>query len=108
MSVEAFNKGRSAFEKLMEESDQLIMVEFVTPHCSGCKTLALVLHQLVTAQEGNLHLVEIDMTEEPDLAIELKVRSAPTVVLYKKKQLLANIAGLQPKQTYQVLVKKNL
>jgi thioredoxin 1 len=101
-------KGRLELEKLMQESNKLIMIEFMTPHCSGCSTLALLMHQIATEQENNLDLVEIDMAEEPELAIDMKVRSAPTVIFFKNQQLLANLPGVQPKKTYQETVRRHL
>ena len=40
------------------------------------------------------------MTEEPDLAIDLGIRSVPTVFLFKGDRLLEKIIGLKPKKLY--------
>jgi thioredoxin 1 len=101
-------QGRPELEKLMQESNKLILAKFVAPNCSSCNTLAPLLHQIATEQENNLDLVEIDMTEEPDLAIQMKVRSAPTVIFFKNQQLLANLPGLQPRKLYQEMVQQHL
>ncbi len=101
-------KGRPELEKLMQESNKLIVIEFMAPYCSSCSTLAPLLHQIATEQENNLDFVEIDMTEEPELAIGMKVRSAPTVIFFKNQQLLANLPGLQPKKIYQEMVQQHL
>jgi thioredoxin 1 len=85
-----------------------IVVKFVAPHCPSCKTLAPVLEQMVTDHIGKIHLVTIDMTEEPELAMELGVRSAPTVVLLKGTAVLEQIAGLKPKKLYSEAIKKAL
>jgi thioredoxin-like negative regulator of GroEL len=97
---QTFFTGREAFEWLMQESDQLIIVKFVAPYCPSCETLKPVLHHIAVENTGKLHLVELDMSEEPELAINFGVRSAPTVVLIKKQQTLAQIAGLKPKKQY--------
>jgi thioredoxin 1 len=57
---------------------------------------------------ANFDLVEIDMTEEPDLAIDLGIRSVPTVVLFKGGQLLEKIVGLKPKKMYAETIQKFL
>lgn len=76
-------EGRNSLKQLQQESEALILVKFVAPHCPSCQTLTPVLEQLVTDHIGKIHLVVIDMTEEPELAVELGVRSAPTVILLK-------------------------
>ncbi len=106
MSASTFFQGRPAFEQLKSESDKLILVEVSAPHCSSCDTLRPVLHQLATEQNGNFDLVEIDMTEEPDLAINLGIRSVPTVVLFKGDRLLEKIVGLKSKKIYLETIKK--
>jgi thioredoxin 1 len=108
MSIPIFGQGRAAFEQLKSKSDKLILLEVSAPHCSSCDTLRPVLHQLATEQDGNLHLVEIDMTEEPDLAINLGIRSVPTVVLCKGEQILEKIVGLKPKKLYAETIQKFL
>ena len=106
MSASIFPQGSPAFEQLKSESGKLILVEVSAPHCSSCDTLRPILHQLATEQNGNVELVEIDMTEEPDLAIDLGIRSVPTVVLFKNGQLLEKIVGLKPKKLYVETIQK--
>jgi thioredoxin-like negative regulator of GroEL len=100
--------GRSAFDQLMQESNKLIVAKFGAPHCSSCETLKPVLHQIAAEYADSLHLVDLDMTEDPDLAVELGVRSVPTVVLLKGQTVLETIAGLKPKKTYLETIQKVL
>lgn len=92
--------GRLAFEKLKQESTKLIIIDFVAPHCSACKTLKPVLEQLAIKHSDRLHLVKIDTLEEPELTLNLEVKSVPTVLMFKGQQLVSYIAGLQPKKQY--------
>jgi thioredoxin-like negative regulator of GroEL len=101
-------QGQKALEQLQQESENPILVKFVAPHCSACKTLAPVLEKLVTDHNGKIHLVTIDMTEDPELVIELGVRSAPTVVLFKGETVMEKIAGLKPKKLYLDAIQKVL
>ena len=106
MSAQIIEQCRLAFEQLKQSSTKPILVEVSAPHCSSCETLRPVLHQLATEQNGNIHLVEIDMTEEPELAIELGVRSVPTVVLFKGDRLVESIVGLKAKKVYVEAIQK--
>ncbi len=106
MSVSTFFQGRPAFEQLKNESTKIIIVEVSAPHCSSCDTLRPILHQLATEQNSSFDLVEIDMTEEPNLAIYLGVRSVPTVVLFRGDRLLEKIVGLNPKKLYVATLQK--
>jgi thioredoxin 1 len=108
MSEQIIFQGLPAFEQLRSASDKLLLLEISAPHCSSCDTLRPILHQLAIEHNGNLHLVELDMTEEPDLAIELGIRSVPTVVLFKGDRILEKIVGLKPKKFYAETVQKFL
>jgi thioredoxin 1 len=101
-------QGRQALEQLQQNSEQPILVKFVAPYCPSCETLAPVLEQLVTDYAGALQLVTIDMTEEPELAMTLAVRSAPTVILFKGVTVLETIAGLKPKKVYRDSLQKTI
>lgn len=101
-------QGGYALQQLQQDFETLIIVKFVAPHCPSCKTLAPVLEKLVTDHIGKIDLVTIDMTEEPDLAMELGVRIAPTVVLFKGTKVLEQIAGLKPKKLYSEVIQKVL
>lgn len=100
------SEGSNYLKQLMHESENPILVKFVAPHCPSCKILAPILQQLVADGAGKIQLVTIDMTEDPDLAIELGVRSAPTVVLFKGEAIVECIAGLKPKKIYSEAIAK--
>lgn len=67
-----------------------------------------MIEQLATEHQGSFHLVEVDMTEDPELAVELGVRSVPTVVLFKGDRLIDRIVGLKPKKLYAESIQKSL
>ncbi|MBE9012527.1 thioredoxin family protein [Pseudanabaenaceae cyanobacterium LEGE 13415] len=98
--------SQSALSLLQQQSEKPILAKFVAPHCGGCNTLKPVLEQLARTHAEQLHLIEIDITEEPELAIELDVRSVPTVVLFQQEQEIGRLVGLQPKQHYTNLVQQ--
>ncbi len=103
-----YGEGVSDLTQLQQASENLILVKFVAPHCPSCKTLSPVLQQLVTDCAGKLHLITIDMTEYPEFAMELGVRTAPTVVLFQGTTVLEQIAGLKPKKLYAEAIQKAL
>jgi thioredoxin-like negative regulator of GroEL len=101
-------EGRKALQELMEPANTLFLVKFVAPHCPSCETLTPLLQKLVADYGGIIHLVTIDMTEDPDLAMELGVRTAPTTIVFKGKTAIKRIAGLKPKKSYSEAIQKAL
>lgn len=99
-------QGVITLNKLMNESDKLILVKFVAPHCGGCITLKPILEKLVQEYNEVVNLVEIDMVEETELAIEFDIRKAPTVILLKNGQEVNRILGLKAKKDYQNMIQQ--
>ena len=104
-SNQTIHTNSSDFASL-QQSEKPILVKFVAPHCAGCVTLKPILDQLVREQSDNLNFVEIDITEDPELALELDIRSVPTVVLFAQENELGRLVGLQPKKHYANLVQQ--
>ena len=101
-------QGREAIIHLQQDSETLILVKFIGPHCAACKTLAPVLEQLVTDYSEKTNMVTVDMSEDPELAMEWGVRSVPTVIVLKGSSVLEKIVGLQPKKVYVEAIKKGI
>jgi thioredoxin reductase (NADPH) len=55
-----------------------------------------------------MHLVEIDIAAEPDIAQSAGVRGTPTVQFFKNKDLITQMVGIKPKKEYQQLIQRNL
>lgn len=93
-------EGRQALEILKQQPETPFLVKFVAPYCPSCETLTPLLQKLVADCGGRVNLVTIDSTEDPDLAIEMGVRSVPTTIVFKGEAIIQRIVGLKPKQVY--------
>ena len=94
--------------KLFHESDRLIMVKYVSPSCGPCRTLKPILNRVVEEFEGKIHFVEIDITEDPDIAENAQIIGTPTVQFFKNKELLEQIQGVKPKSEFRRIIEKYL
>jgi thiol-disulfide isomerase/thioredoxin len=64
-------------------SGAFILVYFTTPTCIPCKTVQRPAIQRLSQMLGNdLHVVEVDATEQPELASRWGVMSVPTTFLF--------------------------
>ena len=77
--VRARNNIFTLFSKLPNKP---VIVYFTTPDCAPCKTLQRpALNQVSRLLGERLEVVEIDATEQPDLAKKWGVMSVPTTFL---------------------------
>jgi len=100
--------GGFALRKLFHESDRLIMVKYVSPTCGPCHTLKPILNKVVDEFEGKMHLVEIDIQADPEIAEQGGVTGTPTIQFFKNKALLEQLVGVKPKSQYRETIASNL
>ena len=100
--------GSYALRKLYHESDRLIMVKYTAPTCGPCHTLKPILNKVVDQFEGRIHYVEIDITEDPDIAASAGITGTPTVQFFKDKALAGELRGMKQKSQYREMISQNL
>lgn len=100
--------GGYALRKLFHASDRLIMVKYVSPTCGPCHTLKPILNKVVDEFEDKMHLVEIDITADPEIAEQGQVMGTPTIQFFKNKELIEQMVGVKPKSVYRETIASHL
>ncbi|MCL1466813.1 thioredoxin-disulfide reductase [Argonema galeatum] len=101
-------RGGYALRKLFHDSDRLLMVKYVSPHCGPCHTLKPILDKVVDEFDGKMHFVEIDIEQDPEIAENAGVTGTPTIQFFKNKELLTELKGIKPKSQYRQLIEQYL
>lgn len=110
--VEEFNPnathqtGGYALRKLFHESDRLLMIKYVSPTCGPCHTLKPILAKVVDEFTDQMHLIEVDITVDPEIAETAGVMGTPTIQFFKNKELLEQVVGVKPKSFYRQTIEK--
>lgn len=81
----------------------IVVKKFSASWCGPCKALAPVFEEVKS--ESNASFEDIDIDQNPMEAINSKVRSVPTVVVYKNGEEVARLVGPKPKQIYLETIK---
>ncbi|MFW6360014.1 MAG: thioredoxin-disulfide reductase [Chroococcales cyanobacterium] len=102
------HKGGYALRRLFHESDRLLMVKYVSPHCGPCHTLKPILDAVVDEYEGKIHFVEVDIEQNPDIAENAMIIGTPTVQFFKDKEIVDQVKGVKQKSEFRALIEKYL
>ncbi len=102
------HEGGYALRRLFHESDRLIMVKYTAPSCGPCRSLKPILNKIVEEFEGRIHTVDIDITQDPDIAEAGGVTGTPTVQFFKNKELLEQVIGVKPKSQYRETIARHV
>lgn len=109
---EAFNpqatrhEGGYALRKLYHDSDRLLMVKYVSPNCGPCHTLKPILNKVVDEFDGKIHFVEIDISEDREIAENAGVTGTPTVQFFKNKELVGEMKGVKQKSQFRQMIEQ--
>ncbi|GAB4215788.1 MAG: thioredoxin-disulfide reductase [Synechococcales cyanobacterium] len=105
---ETFHHGGQALRHLYHESERLIMVKYVSPTCGPCHALKPILNKVATEFATQIHVVEVDIAAEPDIAESAGVTGTPTVQFFKNKEKVGQLMGVKPKSTYRETITAHL
>jgi thioredoxin 1 len=95
--------GTDNFDSVVLASDKPVLVDFYADWCGPCKQLAPVLDELAT-DTPDVKIVKVDIEESKNLAKAYRVRSVPTLMLFKQGELVSHHRGLASRKTLEELL----
>jgi thioredoxin 1 len=75
-------------------------VDFYATWCGPCRTLGSTLSSLTPDETKDIVIVKVDVDEADDLTIEYGIRSVPTLLFFKKGELVDRTTGNLDKITF--------
>jgi putative thioredoxin len=85
-----------------------VIVDFWATWCQPCKQLTPALEKVVTQAGGRLRLVKIDIDQNQDLAMQLRIQSVPTVYAFVGGRPVDAFVGAQPESKIRQFVDRLL
>jgi len=83
-----------------------VIVDFWAPWCGPCKQLTPILEKVVTAAQGTVKLVKMNIDDHPEVAQQLRVQSIPAVFAFKDGQPVDAFQGALPESQIVQFVEK--
>ncbi len=86
------------FEKEVYEADMPVLVDFYADWCGPCKAMGPVVEVLAGEYEGKVKVGKINIDNYPDIAMQYGVRSIPTFMVFKGREVQKKLIGTQDKK----------
>ncbi len=72
-----------------------VLVSFYSSWSENCKQLTPILEKVINQAKGAVHMVRIDFEKNQQLAVQMKIQSVPTVVVFSEQRPVDAFAGVK-------------
>lgn len=86
-------------EQLIAE-EKLVLVDYTATWCGPCKVIAPLIDRLAVEYSDRVTIVKVDLDQNKDSAKKYGIRSIPAVLVFKEGEMVENVFGSQPYETY--------
>lgn len=80
-----------------QTKNKVVLVDFWAAWCAPCRMMAPVLNEVSTELSGNSQVGKVNIEQYQSLAQKFKVRSIPTLILFKNGIEVKRFVGIKSK-----------
>jgi len=84
------------FNELIK-SEIPVVVDFYADWCVPCKKQGPILHEVETLRGGSVKVLKVNVDDNSDISNEYKIKSIPTIMIFKNGELRYRSSGLMTK-----------
>ena len=102
MAVVELNK--ESFQDAVAGSD-FVIVDFWAPWCGPCRSFAPT-YEKVSEDHPDIVFAKVNTEEEQEIAQHFKIRSIPTLMIFREKVIIFSQPGALPESGFRDLLQK--
>lgn len=96
----------SNFKNIIK-SETPVLIDFYADWCGPCKMLAPILKEVKAELQDQVKIIKIDVDKNQNLSTQYQVRGVPTILLFKKGQLVWRQSGVLQKEDLVNIIKQH-
>ena len=85
------------FEEEVLRSEKPVLVDFWATWCGPCRMVAPIVEEIADEYDGRIKVGKVNVDEEPELSMQFRVASIPTLMVFKNGKLVNTAVGYRPK-----------
>ena len=104
MAGNALKVDDGTWEAEVMKAPELVMVDFWAVWCGPCQMVAPIVDELADEYAGKVKVRKLNTDENPEVAGRYQVMSIPTILFFKKGQVVEKLVGARPKRQFKELI----
>lgn len=106
MSEKVIAVTDKSFELEVLKSETPVLVDFWATWCAPCRAIAPIVEEMAETYGGKLKVAKMNVDENPSTPGKYGVRGIPTLILFKKGEVVDQVVGAVPKSQVKGLIEK--
>jgi len=86
--------NKKTFGQLIKKSEVPVLVDFHATWCGPCHTLSPIIQSVAKEFSGKVKVIKVDVDKNQGAAMKYGIRGVPTLILFKKGQIIWRQSGV--------------
>jgi len=87
----------TSFAQQVLQSPLPVLLDCWAPWCVPCRMMTPVVEELAADLAGTVKVAKLNVDENPETAARLGIRSIPTLLLFRKGEIIGGMVGALPR-----------
>lgn len=83
-----------------------VVVDCWAPWCGPCRAMGPTINELAKDQKGKVVFAKLNTDDNEECAMKFKIMAIPTLLFFRKGELVERSTGLLPKKQLESVIKK--
>ena len=93
------------FEEIISNADKPVLDDFYADWCGPCQMLAPIIDEIAEELKDEAIVCKLNVDEARDIAVEFRVATIPTLMVFKNGENTETVIGTRPKDEIIALLK---